>query len=302
MSSRRVYPPSRAGIVAVGALAVAALLVALAVTVASLRQTPTYEASAHMLVAQQQGDRQIQPIPNAPTPERLKEISQAVAGAIDTRTVAEEAIQRLELQEAPEELLENLSVEQVEASQIIRLAYTDTDPQRAKEVVNTIGEVSSERISKTRAAGLNITATLYESAAVPDTPVSPNPLRNGILASGLGMMLCVSLALALPRIAAASGIGRGALRAATGARRAAVGGARRVSATEPAKEPAKEKELLEALGRRGALTVVGAALETSLTVEEAERMLSALAARGHLEVSVEHGRLLYSLWERDSPL
>ena len=284
-----------------GALAVAALLVALAGTVASLRQTPTYEASAHMLVAQQQGDRQIQPIPNAPTPERLKEISQAVAGAIDTRTVAEEAIQRLELQEAPEELLENLSVEQVEATQIIRLAYTDTDPQRAKEVVNTIGEVSSERISKMRAAGLNITATLYEPAAVPDTPVSPNPLSNGILAAGLGMMLCVGLALALPRIAA-SGIGRVALRAATGARRAAVGGARRVSATEPAKEPAKEKELLEALGRRGALTVVGAALETSLTVEEAERLLSALAARGHLEVSVEHGRLLYSLWERDSPL
>ena len=247
----------------------------------------------------QQGDRQIQPIPNAPTPERLKEISQAVAGAIDTRTVAEEAIQRLELQEAPEELLENLSVEQVEATQIIRLAYTDTDPQRAKEVVNTIGEVSSERISKMRAAGLNITATLYEPAAVPDTPVSPNPLRNGILAAGLGMMLCVGFALALPRIAA-SGIGRVALRA-PGAARRAVGGARRVSAMSSATEAAKEKELLEALGRRGALTVVGAALETSLTVEEAERLLARLAAKGHLEVSVEHGRLLYCLREGDAP-
>ena len=70
----------------------------------------------------------------------------------------------------------------------------------------------------------------------------------------------------------------------------------------PAAEAAKEKELLEALGRRGGLTVAGAALETSLTVEEAERMLSALAAKGHLEVSVERGRLLYSLWEGDAPL
>jgi hypothetical protein len=37
-------------------------------------------------------------------------------------------------------------------------------------------------------------------------------------------------------------------------------------------------------------------------VEEAERLLSALAAKGHLEVTVERGRLLYSLWEGDAPL
>lgn len=43
--------------------------------------------------------------------------------------------------------------------------------------------------------------------------------------------------------------------------------------------------------------MAGVALETSLSVEEADRMLSALAVQGHLEVSVEQGRLLYSLWE-----
>ena len=64
---------------------------------------------------------------------------------------------------------------------------------------------------------------------------------------------------------------------------------------------AKEKELLGALGRRGELTVAGAALETSLTVAEADWMLSALAAKGHLQVGVKHGRLLYSLWEGDAP-
>jgi hypothetical protein len=67
-------------------------------------------------------------------------------------------------------------------------------------------------------------------------------------------------------------------------------------------EGIKEKELLQALGRRGKLTAVEAALETSLSVEEAEGMLQALAAKGHLEVTVEHGRLLYALWDRDAPL
>ena len=53
--------------------------------------------------------------------------------------------------------------------------------------------------------------------------------------------------------------------------------------------------VLGALRRRGELAVAGAALETSLTVEEAERTLSALAAKGRLEVRVARGRLLYSL-------
>jgi len=59
----------------------------------------------------------------------------------------------------------------------------------------------------------------------------------------------------------------------------------------------KEKELLEAIRRHGQLTVAGVALETSLSVEEADRMLSELTGKGHLEVRVERGRLFYSLWE-----
>jgi hypothetical protein len=31
-------------------------------------------------------------------------------------------------------------------------------------------------------------------------------------------------------------------------------------------------------------------------------MLEALAVKGHLKVSVEHGRLLYALWEGLSPI
>lgn len=65
---------------------------------------------------------------------------------------------------------------------------------------------------------------------------------------------------------------------------------------------AKEKEVLEALRRNGELAVAGVALETSLSVEEADGMLSALAARGHLDVRVVRGRLLYSLWEGKDPV
>jgi hypothetical protein len=59
-----------------------------------------------------------------------------------------------------------------------------------------------------------------------------------------------------------------------------------------------ERELLEALRRRGEITPVEAAMETSLTVREAERLLKELAEGGHLDVRVRGGGLSYSLWER----
>ena len=43
--------------------------------------------------------------------------------------------------------------------------------------------------------------------------------------------------------------------------------------------------------------MVKAALETSLPVEEADRMLSALAAQGHLEMRVDGARITYSFWK-----
>jgi hypothetical protein len=64
-------------------------------------------------------------------------------------------------------------------------------------------------------------------------------------------------------------------------------------------QESKERELLEALARRGELSPALAALETSLSVAEADRMLSDLAESGHLEVRAHEGRLGYALWEQD---
>lgn len=64
-------------------------------------------------------------------------------------------------------------------------------------------------------------------------------------------------------------------------------------------EGAKEKELLGALQRRGELTPARAAMETSLSVRQADEMLESLAAKGHLEVRVRGGGIFYSLWEHE---
>ena len=56
-----------------------------------------------------------------------------------------------------------------------------------------------------------------------------------------------------------------------------------------------ERQLLEVIERNGEITPARAALQTSLTVEEAEQLLSDLAQRGHLDVRVEGSKLVYAL-------
>jgi hypothetical protein len=59
--------------------------------------------------------------------------------------------------------------------------------------------------------------------------------------------------------------------------------------------PGTEKQLLLALARSRRLTPVEAAIETSLTVDEAEEILARLASRGHLVVESRDGSLSYAL-------
>jgi capsular polysaccharide biosynthesis protein len=278
------------------------VLAAVGVTLSGLQQTPTYEASAQVWVDQKQGEQQMELAGQAGSGEMIKTlppkgaelqaIIQPLVYAIDSRPVAEKAIGRLGLQMGAAELLDNLTVEQVENTTFIFLTYEDTNPERAQEIVDTVGKVSSELISDRSSA---FKATVVEKAARPESPVSPRPWKNGLLTLVIGLMLCTGTFVALPGVGArvAGTLGERPSRQGIGQ----AGALRRQRRDRSIVERVKEKKLLLALGRRGKLTAVEAALETSLSVEEADRILSELASKGHLEVTVEHGKLLYSFWE-----
>ena len=62
----------------------------------------------------------------------------------------------------------------------------------------------------------------------------------------------------------------------------------------------RERELLSAIrDNGGSITPAEAAMETSLTVREADAMLSELAGGGHLAVEGRGGTLFYALPRRD---
>lgn len=62
-----------------------------------------------------------------------------------------------------------------------------------------------------------------------------------------------------------------------------------------------ERQLLSALANRGQLTPMTAAIRTSLTIEEASRMLEDLAVKGYVDARAYNGVLAYGLRDNDHP-
>lgn len=158
----------------------------------SLMQPPVYEASIKILVGQQRGI--------AVTPldvGGLQDVTATVAQAISSRPIAKAVIEQENLNTDPGTFLTNLEASVIEGTQFIEVSYRDSDPERAQRVVNTLGDVFSKRIAEMNPRESIMTATVWEPADVPGGPISPNPLRNGLVALMIGAVLGVALALLL---------------------------------------------------------------------------------------------------------
>lgn len=161
----------------------------------SLKQTPVYEASIKLLVGQEQ-QRDVSGSLGSDV-QGLQQLTLTVTDLVSTRPVAEAVIERLNLRMSAEEFLENIEVEQVANTQSIQVSYKDPSPERARDVANAVGDTFSEQVSEVSPSANAITATVWERAMTPEEPVSPNPIRNGLLALLLGLMLGVGLAFLL---------------------------------------------------------------------------------------------------------
>jgi capsular polysaccharide biosynthesis protein len=127
----------------------------------------------------------------------LQQLTLTMAEGVSTRPIAEAVIRQESLRITPQALLDNLSVEQIGATQFIQVTYEDSSPKRAQRVANAIGEAFSKKVSGGSSAANAISATVWERAALPSEPVSPNPMRNGLLTLVAALMLGVGLTLLL---------------------------------------------------------------------------------------------------------
>jgi capsular polysaccharide biosynthesis protein len=165
----------------------------------SLLQTPVYEAKIKILVGLQRDGGDV-PLNLGGDIAGLQQITLTMAEAVDTRPVAEAVTHELNLQESPENLLEDLSAKQMPNTQFIEVSYKDTNPRQAQRIVNGIGQEFSEQVLDVSPSANAVTATVWERAITPQAPVSPKPLLNVLLALVVGGMLGLGLAFLLEHL------------------------------------------------------------------------------------------------------
>jgi capsular polysaccharide biosynthesis protein len=177
---------------------VAFVLVGTAVGV-SLSQTPVYEASATVRVGLGQGLDAQANLSN--TISGLQVLTHEIAATGLTRSVSDEVIQRAGQQGvSSQDLRKNLTVEQLPETRLLRFSYKDTDSVRAQEVVNHVADVYAEKIPEMTEISPKITARVGSNATVPNAPISPDPVRNGLVALAMGLMLGIGLAFLLEHL------------------------------------------------------------------------------------------------------
>ena len=174
------------------------LLTVSAAVGASLLQQPVYQASAEVVVSpkgSQQGN-----LSNTISGLQALAIEMETAGL--NRSMVEEIVNTQgepgTVSEA--DLNNNLTIAQLEDTRFLTLTYSDTDKQRAQEVVNNAAEVFAKEAPQASGMAADAAVQVSAYAGVPPTPEDPDPLRNGFGALVIGLMLGVGLAFLLEYI------------------------------------------------------------------------------------------------------
>ena len=104
---------------------------------------------------------------------------------IKSRAVLQPVIERLNLEMTPQQLAGMISVSQVNETHIMNLSVTDTDPDRAKSIANTIPEVFTEEVKRTiKANGVEV---LDQSLG--GYPIASNNSTKVSISGVLGVMI-----------------------------------------------------------------------------------------------------------------
>lgn len=105
------------------------------------------------------------------------------------RTLAERVVERLQLDFPPAELADRIRSTVVQDAGIIRIGVSDGDGSRAALIANTVADIGIDDLKTNLDGAVSVHAAVIEPAIPATDPASPTPLRDGILAAMLGLMI-----------------------------------------------------------------------------------------------------------------
>lgn len=105
---------------------------------------------------------------------------------IKSRPVVLTVIRDMELDMSYDAMVDNLIVENVSDTRLVKITVRDTDPERAKLIANKFAKVAKVQISNIMRTD---EPTIAESAVVKRTPVSPDKRKNILMGILIGIVL-----------------------------------------------------------------------------------------------------------------
>lgn len=177
-----------AHIVQIVAVAVAAALISLLVCMFVL--TPKYQASINMIVNTRQEGTATFTSDNFNT---AKNLISTYAVIIKGNTVLNEVIDELDLDMTYGQLYKMVAVDSVDSTQIMKVTVTDTDAERAGEIVQTIADIVPDVLVEKVEAG---SCKTVSDVVINPNKVFPQTKKYVALAGVLGaVVVCAILVL-----------------------------------------------------------------------------------------------------------
>ena len=177
-----------AHIVQIVAVAVAAALISLLVCMFVL--TPKYQASINMIVNTRQEGTSTFTNDNF---NSAKNLISTYAVIIKGNTVLNEVIDELDLDMTYGQLYNMVAVDSVDSTQIMKVTVTDTDAERAGEIVQTIADIVPDVLVEKVEAG---SCKTVSDVAINPNKVFPQTKKYVVLAGVLGaVVVCAILVL-----------------------------------------------------------------------------------------------------------
>ncbi len=164
------------------------LLAVLAVTGTKLFMTPQYQSVTKMYVLSKQDNATLTSMDMQTSTLLTKDYAELIL----SRTVTEAVIGKLDLDLKPEQLASKVEIGNTTDTRIVTIKVTDADPYQARDIANTLRDTAAEHIKNV----MNIEAVnVVDEANIPDSPVGPSAMKNGMIAGILGCIIAVMIVI-----------------------------------------------------------------------------------------------------------